>query len=110
MEWSTASAKPTQSHQASPTTLAKSAQLAPPVRTNTAAKDSQQPTSRTVKVSQLSRYVGKLIQLDTNKGKRRVGRLESIDDERVRLLMKMTGGEFSFPIKIEEISSARVLR
>lgn len=111
MEWSTASTKPTQSSQTSSTTPAKSSAMpAPSVRAKTEVQDSQKPASRTVKVSQLSRYMGKLVQLDTNKGKRRVGRLESIDDERVRLLMKMTGGEFSFPVKIEEISSARVLR
>jgi hypothetical protein len=110
MEWSTAATTPTQSAQAT-TQLANRAKVSPPaVQTKTTKQAAQQPESRKVKVSQLSRYMGKLVQLDTNKGKRRVGRLESIDDERVRILIKMTGGEFSFPVKIEEISSARVLR
>lgn len=74
------------------------------------AKDAQQVNTKTIKVSQLSRYIGKMVQVNTTKGKRRVGLLESIDDERVRILMKMGGGEFSFPVKIDEISSAEVLR
>lgn len=63
-----------------------------------------------VKKSRLSRYIGKNIQVDTTTGKRRQGQLESVDEERIRILMKIGNGEFSFPVKLEEIVQARVYR
>jgi len=70
----------------------------------------REPKLTTVKISQLARYVGKTIQVETTNGKRRAGELESIDEERVRIKMRMGSGEFSFPIKIDEIKSAKVYR
>ncbi len=63
---------------------------------------------RKVRKSQLSRYVGKNIQVETSIGKRRQGQLESVDDERIRILMKFGNGEFSFPVKLEDILQAKV--
>jgi len=63
---------------------------------------------RKVRKSQLSRYIGKNIQVETSIGKRRQGQLESVDEERIRILMKFGNGEFSFPVKLEDILQARV--
>jgi len=50
------------------------------------------------------------VQVETTQGKRRTGVLESVDEERLRIKMKLGGGEYSFPVKIDEITSARVYR
>ncbi len=63
---------------------------------------------RKVRKSQLSRYIGKNIQVETSIGKRRQGQLESVDDERIRILMKFGSGEFTFPVKLEDIIQAKV--
>lgn len=63
---------------------------------------------RKVRKSQLSRYIGKNIQVETSIGKRRQGQLESVDDERIRILMRFGNGEFSFPVKLEDILQAKV--
>jgi len=41
------------------------------------------------------------LEVETSIGKRRQGQLESVDDERIRILMKFGSGEFTFPVKLE---------
>jgi len=102
---------------ASASVPATSAKISPPpTRANAAQKSqnvdqsSSEPSGKSIKVSQISRYVGEMVQIDTTQGKRRVGRLESADQERVRIMMKLGGGEFSFPVKLSEITAAKVFR
>jgi ribosome maturation factor RimP len=63
---------------------------------------------RTVPKSELARHIGKYVQVGTVGGKQRQGVLESVDAERVRILVKLGGGEFSFPVKLVDIKLAQV--
>jgi hypothetical protein len=114
IQWKTAEGKSDTKNRAHQNTLQSRAQHLPISTHNnvptTAPQESDQPQSQIIKVSQLSRHVGEMVQINTNKGKRRMGVLESVDDERVRIMMKMGVGEYSFPVKIEEITSARLYR
>ncbi|NOX91211.1 MAG: hypothetical protein GXP18_01815 [Gammaproteobacteria bacterium] len=87
-------------HRSSPTVT----RVSPPVKPRSAKAGKY----RKVRKSQLSRYIGKNIQVETSIGKRRQGQLESVDDERIRILMKFGNGEFSFPVKLDDILQARV--
>jgi len=80
------------------------AEVSPPVKQRSAKTGKYQK----VRKSQLSRYIGKNIQVETSMGKRRQGQLESMDEERIRILMRLTTGEFSFPVKLDDIVQARV--
>lgn len=99
---------------ASASVPAMSTKISPPPTRATAVQNADQsssePSSKSIKVSQLSRYVGEMVQIDTSQGKRRIGRLESADQERVRIMMALGGGEFSFPVKLSEITAAKVFR
>lgn len=63
---------------------------------------------RAVRKSELARHIGKHVQVETAGGKQRQGLLESVDKERIRILMKLGGGEFSFPVKLADIEQARI--
>ena len=63
---------------------------------------------RTVKKTQLSKYVGRKIKVETSTGKSHDGLLESAASDRVWIKMRMRGGEFSFPIKLVDVTDIKV--
>jgi len=67
-----------------------------------------EPQFRTVQKSNLASHVGKRIQVVTSSGKQRDGVLESVGNERIRIQVRLGSGEYSFPIKLEEIKQAQV--
>lgn len=61
-----------------------------------------------VNKSQLKKYIGQYVRLDTEGGKRREGVLESVDGKSIRIRVRMRGGDFSFPVNADDITRARV--
>ncbi|HHI93586.1 MAG TPA: hypothetical protein ENK04_08760 [Gammaproteobacteria bacterium] len=85
------------------------ARVSPPAKPGSEKQNSAKTRKyRKVQKSQLPRYIGKNIQVETSIGKRRQGQLESVDEERIHILMKFGNGEFSFPVKLDDILQARV--
>ncbi|MDH5327115.1 MAG: hypothetical protein OEZ68_06065 [Gammaproteobacteria bacterium] len=60
-----------------------------------------------VRKSQLMKYLGKGIKVQTAYGERK-GFLRSVDDKTIRIQTYVGGGEYTYPIKLEDIMAANV--